>query len=509
MGGSTEHIVMLPLMAHGHLIPFLALAREIHQRKGFTITIVSTPLNIKYLRSTICKDSSSTTDLQSAIHLAELPFCCSGLPPNSDNTENLHVDQIGTLLRSTISLETPFHRLLLDIIERDGKPPMCVISDFFMGWAVDVAKAVGTSNVTFTPLGAYGTLAYSSSWLNVPHGIIDSEEFHLPGFPDTFRFPVSILTPNLRMADGNDSWSRIIQPQILSTFQSLGYLCHTVEELEPLALAWLRKYTNLPVWPVGPLLPQTVLNNSSPSGSFISKQRTGKESGISLERCLEWLDSHRPASVLYISFGSQNAISQSQMMNLATGLENSKTPFIWVIRPPRGFDLRGEFKTEWLPENFEDRMRESKQGLLVKNWAPQLEILMHKSTGAFLSHCGWNSVLESLSLGVPIIGWPLEAEQIFNCKMLVEEMGVCVELTRGAQSTIEGGKVEKVTQMVMDKEGKGGEMKRKAVETGKKIRAAKRQEGEEKGSSIKALDDFVAAIIAMRQRPCVGSMSNE
>ncbi|WRX25014.1 hypothetical protein QQP08_017501 [Theobroma cacao] len=348
MGGSTEHIVMLPLMAHGHLIPLLALAREIHQRKGFTITIASTPLNIKYLRSTICKDSSSTTDRQSAIHLAELPFCCSGLPPNSDNTENLHVDQIGTLLRSTISLETPFHRLLLDIIERDGKPPMCVISDFFMGWAVDVAKAVGTSSVTFTPLGAYGTLAYWSSWLNVPHGIIDSEEFHLPGFPDTCRFPVSILTPNLRMADGNDSWSRIIQPQILSAFQSSGYLCHTVEELEHLALEWLRKYTNLPVWPVGPLLPQTVLNNSSSS-----------------------------------------------------------------------------------------------------------------------------------------------------------------ELTRGAQSTIEGGKVEKVIQMVMDKEGKGGEMKRKAVETGKKIRAAKRQEGEEKGSSIKALDDFVAAIIAMRKEQCVGSMRNE
>ncbi|KAL7180815.1 hypothetical protein ACSBR1_039803 [Camellia fascicularis] len=105
----------------------------------------------------------------------------------------------------------------------------------------------------------------------------------------------------------------------------------------------------------------------------------------------------------------QNTISASQMMELAKGLEDSGKSFIWVVRPPIGFDPKGEFKAEWLPDCFEERMVERKQGMLVRSWAPQLKILCHKSTEAFLSHCGWNSVL-SWSQGVPIIGWPLAAE---------------------------------------------------------------------------------------------------
>ncbi|KAJ6421715.1 hypothetical protein OIU84_028992 [Salix udensis] len=106
-------------------------------------------------------------------------------------------------------------------------------------------------------------------------------------------------------------------------------------------------------------------------------------------------------------------------------------------------------------------MEKRKQGLLVRNWAPQLEILSHQSTGAFLSHCGWNSVLESLSQGVPIIAWPLAGEQAYNSKMLVEEMGVSVELTRWLHSCLDWKEVKKVIELVMDKNGKGGDMRSK------------------------------------------------
>ena len=186
-------------------------------------------------------------------------------------------------------------------------------------------------------------------------------------------------------------------------------------------------------------------------------------------------------------------------MALAIGLEASGKSFIWVIRPPIGFDLRGEFRSEWLPEGFEERIKEIKQGLLVRNWAPQLEILSHKSTGAFLSHCGWNSVIESLSQGVPVIGWPMAAEQAYNSKMLVEEMGVAVELTRGVQSTIVGQEVKNVIEMVMDKAGKGQEMKEKAEKIGRQIRGSMIEDGEDRGSSLKGLDDFVRSILLRRQ----------
>lgn len=304
----------------------------------------------------------------------------------------------------------------------------------------------------------------------------------------------------MRAANGKDLWSRFFQPQISLSLKSSGWLTNTAEEIEPFGMEILRNYIKLPLWSIGPLLPQSALKkSSSTSGSSISTQRTGKKLGIPAEECFQWLNLQRPNSVLYISFGSQNTIRATQMMELAKGLEKSEKNFIWVIRPPLGFDIKGEFRSEWLPEGFEGRVRGNKQGLVVRNWAPQLEILSHESTGAFLSHCGWNSVVESLSQGVPIMGWPMAAEQSYNSKMLMEEMGVSVELTRGVQNEIVGEKVKELIEMVMDENGKGGEMRKKAGEIREKIRAAVRYEGNEAGSSVKAMDDFLNYVLENRQ----------
>ena len=494
-----DHIVMLPFMAHGHLIPFLALARQIQQRTGFTITIASTKLNIQYLRSTISTVSNSQSLLN--IRFAELPFNSTDhdLPPNSENTENLSLGNIGKLFHASISLKDPVLHLVNDIIHQEGKPPLCIISDVFFGWATGLAKSVNTVNITFTTGGAYGTLAYVSVWLNLPHRSSDSDEFKVPGFPESYRFHRSQLHQYIRDADGKDLWSRFMQTQISQSFGSMGWLCNSVEEIEPLGFDLLRKYLRLPVWSIGPLIPPVLLKNTSSSGVSFSKQHAGKRPGLTTEKCIEWLDLHGPDSVLYISFGSQNTIGLSQMMELAIGLEDSGVSFIWVIRPPIGFDMKSEFRDEWLPEGFEERMKQSKRGLLVRNWAPQLDILSHKSTGAFLSHCGWNSVLESLSQGVPILGWPMAAEQAYNSKMLMEEMGVSVELTRGSQGIIVGKEVKRVIELVLEKEGKGKDMRNKAVEVKKQLRAAVSDETENKGSSVKAMDDFVRTILSNSQ----------
>ena len=490
---------MLPFMAHGHLIPFLALARQIQQRTGFTITIASTKLNIQYLRSTISTDSISQSLFN--IRFAELPFNSTDhdLPPNSENTENLSLGNIGKLFHASISLKDPVLHLVNDIIHQEGKAPLCIISDVFFGWATELAKSVNTVNVTFTTGGAYGTLAYVSVWLNLPHRSSDSDEFKVPGFPESYRFHRSQLHQYIRDADGKDLWSRFMQTQISQSFGSMGWLCNSVEEIEPLGFDLLRKYLRLPVWSIGPLIPPVLLKNTSSSGVSFSKQHAGKRPGLTTEKCIEWLDLHGPDSVLYISFGSQNTIGLSQMMELAIGLEDSGGSFIWVIRPPIGFDMKSEFRDEWLPEGFEERMKQSKRGLLVRNWAPQLDILSHKSTGAFLSHCGWNSVLESLSQGVPILGWPMAAEQAYNSKMLMEEMGVSVELTRGSQGIIVGKEVKRVIELVLEKEGKGKDMRNKAVEVKKQLRAAVSDETENKGSSVKAMDDFVRTILSNSQ----------
>ncbi|XP_016452897.1 UDP-glycosyltransferase 92A1-like isoform X2 [Nicotiana tabacum] len=458
MSDTQEHIIMLPFLALGHMIPFLALANKIQERTNYKITIVSTPLNIKYL--------SSNRQNPNNISLVSLPYNSFdlGLPPNTENTEALPLKDMVTIFNSTLSLKDPLKKLILEIIKKDGKSPLCIISDTFMGFASEVAKSCGIFNVSFTTGGAYGTAAYVSLWLNLPHLLAINGVFKMPGFDEnSCIFNVSQLHPFMKLANG---------------------------------IKAIKNLTKLPVWCIGPLLPQCMIKKGEKDQ--ILESRIAKDHGLSPEKCIEWLNKHPKNSVLYISFGSQNTISTSQMMALALGLEDSEKPFIWVVRPPIGFDLKGEFKSEWLPQGFQERVEKGNKGLIVKSWAPQLQILCHGSTGAFLTHCGWNSVLESLSEGVPIISWPLAGEQAFNSKMLMEEMGVCIELTKGVESVIEKDDVKKVIDVVLSTSGKGKEMKERANEIGISIREAVKEEGKFKGSSVKAMDDFISTLLCTR-----------
>ncbi|KAI3917293.1 hypothetical protein MKX01_000070 [Papaver californicum] len=330
---------------------------------------------------------------------------------------------------------------------------------------------------------------FVSTCLHLPHRrndlMFDSndpiEEFQVPRFPGTCR--LSQLPVYLREANKETPQVKFFMKQISLTLK----LCNSVEEIEIVGLKALRNLMeSKPVWTVGPLLPSYLLQGNKNKASVVSRSRTGKEFGISPERCID---------SIYISFGSESAISISQMMELALGLEKSGKSFIWILRPPSEFDITSEFKSEWLPEGFFERMSQSNKGLLVKKWAPQLEILSHKSTGAFLSHCGWNSVLESLSQGVPIIGWPMGAEQAFNSKMMEEEMGVSVQLANGNEDEVVSEDVKRVIEQVMDS-SEGEEMRKKATVIAQKISAAMREDegGHEKGYSVRLIDDFLATV---------------
>ncbi|KAM0849063.1 hypothetical protein ACQ4PT_053979 [Festuca glaucescens] len=193
---------------------------------------------------------------------------------------------------------------------------------------------------------------------------------------------------------------------------------------------------------------------------------------------------HRPRT--------RNSINADQMTQLALGLEASGRPFLWVLRPPLGIDATDGFKPEWLPAGFEERTAKANRGLLVRGWAPQVRILAHPSTGALLSHCGWNSILESLCHGVPLIGWPLGAEQFFNA-MLVAEWGVCVEVARGnlESSAVASGAVAETVGTVMGGTAKGDEMRRNAAVIARAMAAA--WEGR-RGSSAASLEGFLRCV---------------
>ncbi|CAA7398966.1 unnamed protein product [Spirodela intermedia] len=478
-----QHIVLFPFLAQGHIIPFLALAKLITRRYPgrFTVTLVSTPLNVRSLRQSLPPDSG--------VLLREIPFRSAdhGLPPDTENTDSVPFQDLIRIFQASTTLQPQFERLIAEeITKEDGRPPLCIIVDFFLGWTVQIAEKLGVFHAIFNTCGAFGTAVYFSMWMNLPHSHTTSEDdFWVPGFPESFRLHLSQLSPTLRYADGADPWSSVIRQQIALCLSSKAILCNTVEGLEPMGMALLRKIAGLCVWSIGPVHPLETTNSAGRGARRVP--------GVDPETCLRWLDAHPPRSVLYVSFGSQNSISAAQMMALAAGLEATRRPFIWVIRPPFGFDVKAEFKDEWLPKGFEDRTGKSGRGLLVRNWSPQLEILSHPSVGGFLSHCGWNSVLESLSRGVPLIGWPMAAEQFYNSKMMEEELGVCVELARGVEQRVSSVEVERVVGLVMDGE-KGENMRRKAASTAQTIRTAIEEE-DDKGTSAAALDDFLATVL--------------
>ncbi|KAI3838341.1 hypothetical protein MKX03_005469 [Papaver bracteatum] len=493
-----DHIIMFPFMAQGHIIPFLALAKQISARKPNTkITLVSTPLNIKYLHRTLT--SETTTTIYKNISLAQLPFSGAyyGLPPNTENTDSIPYHLTPRLFYASETLKPSFDNLITEIITTENRVPSCIISDNLLAWVNDIAKRVGTYHIAFATGGGYGTAVEFSIYLYLPHRKNDHsddliDEFHVPKCPDTCRLHISQLPVYVRRANKDTPLVKLLHRQISLSLKSDGMLWKRLK-------FWVWEFLEI-IWILNQfgLLVLYFLRFYEATAVMQLTLRMGKEFGMSPESCIEWLNHQQPSSVVYISFGSQNTIRASKMMELALGLEKSGKCFIWVLRPPREFDMKSDFKPEWLPQGFVERMKESQNGLLVEKWAPQLEILSHKSTGAFLSHCGWNSVIESLSQGVPIIGWPLASEQCYNSKMMVEEMGVCVELAR-VDGPVVSENVKKIIEQVMDT-NTGEEMRNKAMVIRGKIRAAVTEgEGDnQKGSSVRSVDDFLTTVTSRK-----------
>ncbi|KAL5707934.1 hypothetical protein ACHQM5_018781 [Ranunculus cassubicifolius] len=484
---AEEMVVMFPFMGQGHIIPCLSLALQLERRFHYKIIFINTPLNIKKLHSSLPPNSSVT--------LTSLPFCSTdhGLPPDSENSDGLPYRLIGKLFEASFSLKPSFNQLILDLNKQHGRPPLFIIADMFLGWTVEIARELNIFHSIFNSGGAYGMGVYYSMWMNLPHCETQSDDdFMLPDFPEISSIRRSELLNIIKYANGSDPWSRFFRQVLPYWFESDCILLNTIEELDQTGLKYFRrKNRGRPVWPI---LPAFWKQNNSGVGSI----RAQKKSGLDQGKCIEWLNQHPPNSVLYVSFGSQNTISSSQMMELAIGLEESGRKFIWVVRPPVEFNITDEFKAEWLPEGYEARMKDHNRGLIVQTWAPQLEILSHESTGAFVSHCGWNSVLESLSHGVPILGWPLAGEQGYNLKFLVEEVGVCIEIGRGVGCEIKHEDIEKGIELVMGGSEKGMEMKNKALKVKEMIKDAICEDEGSKGSSIKAIEEFVGAALRMR-----------
>ncbi|XP_028795621.1 UDP-glycosyltransferase 72B1-like [Neltuma alba] len=193
--------------------------------------------------------------------------------------------------------------------------------------------------------------------------------------------------------------------------------------------------------------------------SFMDLERKSKSAGINetTSKCLKWLDNQPSKSVLYVSFGSGGTLSHDQLNKLALGLETNGHKFLWAVRAPNGYaysaylNEQKEDPFDYLPKGFLERIKD--QGFVLPSWAPQIEMLRHQSTRAFLTHCGWNSTLECVFYGKPMIVWPLFAEQRMNAAMLSEELKIAVRPKENANNDgiiVEKEEVSRIVKSVME-----------------------------------------------------------
>ncbi|CAN4094617.1 unnamed protein product [Withania somnifera] len=263
-------------------------------------------------------------------------------------------------------------------------------------------------------------------------------------------------------------------------FQS-GEIMNSCKEVEGKYPDLLANTKDRPLWAFGPF---HMLLESHESVSSTSSNMTSHE-------CLKFLDKQDVNSVLLVSFGSTTTLSQEQVNEIALGLEQSNHIFIWVLR--KGNDVQKleekDVKIE-LPEGFEDRVKG--RGMVVRNWAPQLEILGHSSTGGFLSHCGWNSCIESMSMGVPLAAWPISYDQPYNAILLTKllKIGISVKSWARREELVTASTIEKAVKKLMGTTV-GEEMRQRAVELSKKIKTSVSHGG----PARKEMESFIADII--------------
>ncbi|BBG96983.1 UDP-Glycosyltransferase superfamily protein [Prunus dulcis] len=419
----TLTILMLPWLAHGHISPFLELAKKLTSKRNFHIFICSTPVNLTSIKPKLSPKYSHCIEFVE-LHLPhdDLPE----LPPQYHTTNGLPPHLMSTLKRAFDMSSNNFSTILTAL-----KPDL-LIYDFLQPWAPSLASLQNIPSVEFITTSAALT-SFSVHHLRNPSDKFPFPSIYLRDY-EAKEFNNLLESSSNGIKDGD----RVLQCSDLS---SGIILVKTSREIEAKYVDYLSGLMGKKIVPVGPLVQEPM------------DLKVDEETWI-----MKWLNKRERSSVVYVCFGSEYFLSREQIEELAHGLELSKVSFIWVIRFPK--EEKGNRVEEVLPEGFLERVGE--KGVIVEGWAPQAKILNHSSVGGFVSHCGWSSVLESIKFGVPIIAMPMHLDQPINSR-LVEEVGVGVEVKRTAEGSLERKEVAKVIRdVVVKKIGEG--VRKKALE---------------------------------------------
>ncbi|KAL7144529.1 hypothetical protein ABFS83_07G018600 [Erythranthe nasuta] len=415
---SNFNILMFPWLAHGHVYPYLELGKNL-STKNFNIFFCSTSIILSSIKETLDRNSPCGI----AINLVELHLPSSpDLPQNYHTTKNLPPHLMPKLFDSFQKSNSSFSSIISSL-----KPDM-LIYDVFQPWAAKIATSLSIPAVHFATSGAtaYSFYHHHFTHKNTP-----------------FPYDGIYLRDYKRKALQSMVLSRDKNDQDFA-FGHFSMSCEivlmkTCNGLEGKYLDYLSVLCKKKIVPVGPLVTQA------------------DESGENHSDIMKWLSTKDRFSTVFISFGSENYLSKDQMGEIAKGLEFSNVNFIWVVRFPHGERVSIE---KALQKGFLDRVKQ--RGIIVQGWAPQAKILGHPSIGAFVSHCGMSSTIESVYFGVPVIAMPFKLDQPLNARLVVEA-GIGVEVVRDANGGLSSDEiVNAINTAIFDKTGE--EMRLKAAQ---------------------------------------------
>ncbi|KAF8010807.1 hypothetical protein BT93_J1455 [Corymbia citriodora subsp. variegata] len=445
---SNRRLVLVPCPFQGHITPMLNLGSLLHS-EGFSIVIAHTNFNHP--------DPSGFPNFT----FASIPDC---LPKDVLSSG----DAAAIFASLNTNCRGPLRQVLSDMMAKDGATEnkiSCVIYETLMYCAEAAAHYMKLPSMALRTSSISTQLVFSE----LPRL---QKEGYFPSKDRSSKDPVPGAYP-LRCKDlpfftsDLETMMQLIATT-LDTKTSSAILWNTADCLEQQLSDQLQKQYSVPFISLGPLHKVAAASSTS-----ILEEETD---------CLLWLDKQANDSVIYVSLGSLASMDEGEFAETAWGLANSGQPFLWVVRPG---SVRGSEWIELLPGGFKEATQET--GCLVR-WAPQKDVLAHRAVGGFWTHCGWNSTLESISEGVPMICRPCFMDQNVKARYLCHVWRVGLEL----EGDLDQKEIEQaVRRLMVEEEGK--EMRLRAVAFKDQIELSIRKGG----SSHAAIEELVNLIISL------------
>ncbi|KAK1395827.1 Glycosyltransferase [Heracleum sosnowskyi] len=468
------HVLFLPYFASSHLIPLIDAALLFASRDGVKVSIITTPYNAAMFQSSV--DNSINSGHQIAIHSIKFPSEQVNLPEGIENLNTTTtLEEFFKVWQAIELIREPTKNLIRSL------SPDCIFSDMFYPWTVDLALELNIPRLMFFASSFFYQCIRHNLKLYAPYNNMDESSgtdfFSNPELPDNIKMKKSQLPNHFLSKTQFGEYLKVVEE---SQTQSYGTVHDTFFELEPAYVDLYKKTISKKSWHIGPLFHFSERNEVQVSGKNTS----------SYQHCLNWLDAQKPKSVVYVCFGSMAKFSDRQLTEILQALNASKTPFILVTN--KSVSILGDVFDE-------------NKGIIINGWAPQIKILNHVAVDGFMTHCGWNSVLEAMVAGVPLITWPLFAEQFFNERLIIQILGNGVEVGSDVWNStweikspvIYKQKIKKAVVRLMGGSDESEMIRRRATE----ISVIANHAPEEGGSSYNDLAALIQDIKDLTLRP--------